>query len=64
MYIAGITTDDLFWLPQSPGKTLVVGASYVALETAGLLVDLGIPVDLLIRSRPLKKFDQVGYLAF
>jgi len=28
----GITSDDIFWLKNSPGKTLVVGASYVALE--------------------------------
>ncbi|EYB86689.1 hypothetical protein Y032_0275g1072 [Ancylostoma ceylanicum] len=54
----GITSDDLFWSVKSPGKTLVVGASYVALETAGMLADLGLPVDLLIRSRPLKPFDQ------
>ena len=26
---------------QSPGKTLVVGGSYVALETAGFLAGLG-----------------------
>ncbi|KAK6742973.1 hypothetical protein RB195_010317 [Necator americanus] len=54
----GITSDDLFWSPKPPGKTLVVGGSYVALEIAGLLADLGLPVDLLTRSRPLKSFDQ------
>jgi len=32
-----ISSDDLFWLPECPGKTLVVGASYVALECAGFL---------------------------
>lgn len=30
-----ITSDDLFSLKRSPGRTLVVGASYVALECAG-----------------------------
>lgn len=30
-----VTSDDIFSLPSSPGKTLVVGASYVALECAG-----------------------------
>ncbi|XGW15371.1 hypothetical protein V3C99_001116 [Haemonchus contortus] len=54
----GITSDDLFSLSKSPGKTLVVGASYVALECAGLLAGVGFPVDLLIRSKPLKSFDQ------
>ncbi len=33
----GITSDDLFSLPKSPGKTLLVGASYIALECAGFL---------------------------
>ncbi|PIO59945.1 pyridine nucleotide-disulfide oxidoreductase, partial [Teladorsagia circumcincta] len=54
----GITSDDLFSLSKPPGKTLVVGASYVALECAGLLAGVGFLVDLLIRSKPLKSFDQ------
>ncbi|VDL86078.1 unnamed protein product [Nippostrongylus brasiliensis] len=53
-----ITSDDLFSLSKPPGKTLVVGASYVALECAGFLAELGFSVDLLIRSKPLKSFDQ------
>jgi pyruvate/2-oxoglutarate dehydrogenase complex dihydrolipoamide dehydrogenase (E3) component len=35
-----ITSDDLFSLAEPPGKTLVVGASYVALECAGFLSGL------------------------
>ena len=31
----GISSDDLFSLKRAPGRTLVVGASYVALECAG-----------------------------
>lgn len=31
-----ITSDDIFSLKKHPGKTLVVGASYVALECAGV----------------------------
>ncbi|CAD6198534.1 unnamed protein product [Caenorhabditis auriculariae] len=54
----GVTSDDLFSLPYAPGKTLVVGASYVALESAGLLADLGYEVHLMIRSIPLKGFDR------
>lgn len=27
----GITSDDIFWLPKNPGRTLIVGASYIAL---------------------------------
>lgn len=26
-----ITSDDIFWKSKNPGKTLVVGASYIAL---------------------------------
>ena len=36
----GITSDDLFSLQKSPGKTLLVGASYIALECAGFLKGL------------------------
>jgi len=30
-----ITSDDVFYLKKSPGKTLAIGGSYIALETAG-----------------------------
>ncbi len=33
----GLTSDDLFSLRKPPGKTLLVGASYIALECAGFL---------------------------
>jgi thioredoxin reductase (NADPH) len=36
-----ISSDDIFYLKQNPGKTLVVGASYIALECAGFLRGLG-----------------------
>lgn len=54
----GITSDDLFWLPYAPGKTLVVGASYVALECAGFLASLGFKVTVMVRSIFLRGFDQ------
>jgi thioredoxin/glutathione reductase (selenoprotein) len=53
-----ITSDDLFWLPKAPGKTLVVGASYVALECAGFLTHLGFPTTLMVRSIFLRGYDQ------
>lgn len=37
----GITSDDMFSLQEPPGKTLIVGASYIALECAGFLKGLG-----------------------
>uniref|UniRef100_A0A8C4Q2G5 Thioredoxin reductase 1, cytoplasmic n=1 Tax=Eptatretus burgeri TaxID=7764 RepID=A0A8C4Q2G5_EPTBU len=53
-----ITSDDLFSLPYCPGETLVVGASYVALECAGFLSSLGLSVTVMIRSILLRGFDQ------
>jgi len=37
----GITSDDVFALKSPPGRTLVVGASYVALECAGFIKGVG-----------------------
>jgi thioredoxin reductase (NADPH) len=54
----GITSDDLFWLPKSPGKTLIVGASYIALECAGFLWGMGYDVTVMVRSIFLRGFDQ------
>ena len=54
----GITSDDIFSLEKSPGKTVVVGASYIALECAGFLTGLGYDTTVLMRSIPLRGFDQ------
>ncbi|XP_077600329.1 thioredoxin reductase 2, mitochondrial-like [Stigmatopora nigra] len=54
----GITSDDIFWLKESPRKTLVVGASYVALECAGFLTGIGLDATVMVRSIPLRGFDQ------
>jgi hypothetical protein len=51
-------SDDLFSLPHCPGKTLVVGASYVALECAGFLAGFGLDVTVMVRSVLLRGFDQ------
>ena len=32
-----ISSDDLFSLKKSPGRTLVIGGGYIAIECAGLL---------------------------
>lgn len=53
-----ISSDDLFSLPHCPGKTLVIGASYVALECAGFLKALGLEVNVMVRSILLRGFDQ------
>lgn len=54
----GITSDDLFSLKKAPGKTLVIGASYVALECAGFLTALGYDTTVMVRSILLRGFDQ------
>ena len=52
-----ISSDDVFSLEQSPGKTLCVGASYISLECAGFLRGLGLDVTVAVRSILLRGFD-------
>lgn len=54
----GITSDDLFSLSYCPGKTLLVGASYVSLECGGFLHGIGLDVTIMVRSILLRGFDQ------
>ncbi|NXA39111.1 TRXR2 reductase, partial [Eudromia elegans] len=74
----GITSDDLFWLKESPGKTLLVHlfllllyedvvcisltdiSPDVSLECAGFLTGIGLDTTVMIRSIPLRGFDQVS----
>lgn len=53
-----ITSDDVFSMTTAPGKTLVVGASYVALECAGFLTGLGYDTTVAVRSILLRGFDR------
>lgn len=53
-----MSSDDIFSKQTPPGKTLVVGASYIALECAGFLDGLGFDTTVMIRSIPLRGFDQ------
>lgn len=53
-----ITSDDLFSLKKAPGRTLVVGASYIALECGGFLSSLGYETTIMVRSILLRGFDQ------
>lgn len=54
----GISSDDIFWKTDNPGRTLVVGASYIALECGGFLNALGSNVTIMVRSILLRGFDQ------
>jgi thioredoxin reductase (NADPH) len=53
-----ITSDDLFSLTENPGKTLVIGGGYIAIECAGFLKGIGNEVILMNRSSFLRVFDQ------
>lgn len=53
-----ISSDDIFSLPQAPGKTLCIGASYVSLECAGFIRALGMEAHVMVRSILLRGFDQ------
>eukprot|EP00931_Biecheleriopsis_adriatica_P031416 TRINITY_DN1842_c0_g1_i1.p1 TRINITY_DN1842_c0_g1~~TRINITY_DN1842_c0_g1_i1.p1 ORF type:complete len:506 (-),score=112.47 TRINITY_DN1842_c0_g1_i1:237-1688(-) len=53
-----ISSDDIFWQKKAPGKTLVVGASYIALECAGFMAGFGFDVTVMVRSILLRGFDQ------
>ena len=53
----GITSDDLFSMKKPPGKTLIIGASYVALECAGFLTGMGFDTTVMVRSIFLRGFD-------
>ena len=59
-----ITSDDIFNLKKPPGKTLILGGGYIAIECGGFLQKLGNPTSLLVRSEILRGFDRgvVGYL--
>ena len=52
-----ITSDDLFALDKNPGKTLVVGGGYIAIEWAGFLKEIGNEVIMINRSTFLRAFD-------
>mmetsp|Transcript_46059 Transcript_46059/g.81021 ORF Transcript_46059/g.81021 Transcript_46059/m.81021 type:complete len:485 (+) Transcript_46059:72-1526(+) len=53
-----ISSDDIFWQTKAPGKTLVIGASYIALECAGFLAGFGFDTTVMVRSILLRGFDQ------
>jgi len=52
-----ITSDDLFSLDRDPGKTLVIGGGYIAVECAGFLRGLGKEVIMVNRSSFLRVMD-------
>lgn len=53
-----ISSDDLFWQPKAPGKSLVIGAGYIAMECGGFIKGMGHEVAVMVRSTPFRTFDQ------
>jgi thioredoxin reductase (NADPH) len=53
-----VSSDDIFFLENDPGKTLCVGASYISLECAGFLAGFGKDVTVAVRSILLRGFDR------
>jgi len=53
-----VTSDELFSLKKQSKKVLIIGGSYIAMETAGFLNGLGSKVVVLVRSKILKGFDE------
>lgn len=53
-----ISSDDLFWMKKAPGKTLVIGAGYIAMECGGFMNGMGHDTYIMVRSTPLRNFDQ------
>lgn len=55
----GITSDDMFSLPQLPKSISIVGAGYIGLEFACIMAGFGVQVNLLNRSEAfLRGFDK------
>lgn len=56
----GMTSDGFFALKEQPGRVIVSGSGYIAVELAGLLRALGSEVDLVIRrDAVLRSFDEM-----
>ena len=53
-----ITSDDLFWRKTAPGRTLIIGAGYIALECASFIHHLGHDVSVMVRGEILRKMDR------
>ena len=55
-----ISSDGFFQLDKLPRKAVVVGAGYIAVELAGVLVALGSDTSLVVRKeRALRNFDDL-----
>jgi len=55
-----ISSDGFFELEELPGKAVVVGAGYIAVELAGVLQALGTDTSLVVRkAKAMREFDDM-----
>jgi len=55
-----ISSDGFFELDELPGKAVVVGAGYIAVELAGVLQALGTDTSLVVRKeKAMREFDEI-----
>ena len=55
----GITSNEIFALPELPKRAVIAGAGYIANEFAGILNELGVEVTLVTRGdKMLRSYDQ------
>ncbi len=55
----GITSNEVFGLPQLPKRAVIAGAGYIANEFAGIFNELGVDVKLVTRGdKMLRSYDQ------
>ncbi|XP_004408341.1 PREDICTED: glutathione reductase, mitochondrial isoform X4 [Odobenus rosmarus divergens] len=58
----GITSDGFFQLEELPGRSVIVGAGYIAVEIAGILSALGSKTSLMIRHDKGIQTDDKGHI--
>ncbi|XP_022354677.1 glutathione reductase, mitochondrial isoform X4 [Enhydra lutris kenyoni] len=58
----GITSDGFFQLEELPGRSVIVGAGYIAVEIAGILSALGSKTSLMIRHDKGIQTDKKGHI--
>ncbi len=49
----GVTSNEVFTLPQLPGKMAIIGGGYIAQEMAGIFHGMGVDVTLVVRCQHL-----------
>ncbi|MEP7349057.1 MAG: glutathione-disulfide reductase [Sphingorhabdus sp.] len=55
----GITSNEVFHLPELPKRAIIAGAGYIANEFAGIFNELGVDVTLVTRGdKMLRSYDQ------